>query len=742
MKFFSKIMLTLASLMAGNLSVYAAYTAPGKFDPSGFTFKGTRHTAFNTPRQQRISEINDMLRHNRKQSHRIATNQITPNITLGPTSSFGDLDGPNNEIWFYSSKFVFKGIPQEAFVDYIMLEYTFDIYDSNMKFVGSIHDKVRYQEDEVRIAGSSDSGCMLTPVVTKHFFNDDDKYEIIVGLVLNSTTQGYNHSRNLVYSLGGEKETLSVEDPETGKEVSKEFDKPINIIYSSIGDVLDASVDGEENYYITTYGENIASDSYWDDENMTADQLQELYWKQIESSTISFQVYGKADKDGNLTKIYEESMPILAMPGNQESTPFMMSFMHDNKPYFVSQRYKDIFWNPYYSPTDDLTMKESNSLLINIYRLDGDKAVNVSSTDLAFTKSSGDILASFYSIGDMRYREDINFGSFDFNKDGSAAFFITNEDLITAESGITNYYVYDVTGKRRKVLMRSADSTLALSDIPGYEPQQVFVQLVGSEYLFNMVDLYSGSKVASFSYHLPMDDSGEEYESLTSNMDRIKEGDSYIYMAESGLPLVDDNDNNLLGIVKIDKNGIYLGTEYANFGTSLQYAQLYIDASSLNPHIYDADDVREYMALIKYPIDENTTEEHVIISKALCSEYPEGKEILRIAPCEKGIVSGIVPYFTSSNPMLLINWSSENGYTQDVYYMPLGSSAVAEIESDGNLSGISFDGTTLRAEGQIITVYNLQGMAVATGFSSVSTADLAPGIYVATANGKACKFTK
>ncbi len=750
MRIFTKLVLPLALLLAVPSVANAAFKAKGTFDPSAFTFKGTRHSAFKSPRDKRINEINTLMSNNINGARRSEAKQIEANVSFPELHSFGDLDGPNDEIWFFTSKFVVKEIPHytdtECYTEYVMLEYIFDVYDSGMQYVGTVHDKVRYQDDEVRVAAINDSGCTLTPVITKNFFNSDDNYEVIVSLALNSTTQGYNHYRNVIYSIGGEKETLPVEDPLTGETVSKEFDKPINVIHSSIGDVLDATVNGVENYYLTTYGEDLGDDSYLNDEDLTLDELQEQYWQQIASSTISFQVYGKADENGNLPVVYEASMPILAMPGDQEYTPFMMSFMHDGKPYIAWQRYKDIFWNPYYSATDDLTMKESNALLIDIVRLDGNTAVTEYQTELAFTKSSGDILASFYCIGDMRYREDINFGSFDFNSDGTPAYYITNEDLETAESGYYNYYVYDVDGTRRKVLFRSAESTLVLSDIDGFEPQQMFVQLVGSDYLFNMVDLVSGNTVTKFSYNVYIDEDQDD-ERITSNLDRVPSGDSYIYMAESGLPLVDENDNNLLGVVMIDNNGKYIGTEYANFGTNLQYAWLYLDANSMNPHIFDTDDNREFMALVKYPIsadtDDTTSEEHLVIAKVLCPDYPEGKELLRLRPCEKGALSGITPYYESTTPMILVIWNdSDSGlYTSDIYYLPLGSSAVAEIESEDNLSGISFDGSVLKAQGQIIQVYNLQGVNVASGFNSVDTSALPSGIYVAAANGKACKFS-
>ena len=53
---------------------------------------------------------------------------------------------------------------------------------------------------------------------------------------------------------------------------------------------------------------------------------------------------------------------------------------------------------------------------------------------------------------------------------------------------------------------------------------------------------------------------------------------------------------------------------------------------------------------------------------------------------------------------------------------------------------IAFDGTTLTAAGEQITVYSLQGIAVATGNGSLSVADLNSGVYVAVAGKGTLKF--
>ncbi|MDE7141944.1 MAG: T9SS type A sorting domain-containing protein, partial [Muribaculaceae bacterium] len=58
--------------------------------------------------------------------------------------------------------------------------------------------------------------------------------------------------------------------------------------------------------------------------------------------------------------------------------------------------------------------------------------------------------------------------------------------------------------------------------------------------------------------------------------------------------------------------------------------------------------------------------------------------------------------------------------------------SVDQIGADA-ASEITFDGSSVKAEGRAISIYNAQGQVVATGNGAVSTAALLPGVYVAKA---------
>lgn len=65
-----------------------------------------------------------------------------------------------------------------------------------------------------------------------------------------------------------------------------------------------------------------------------------------------------------------------------------------------------------------------------------------------------------------------------------------------------------------------------------------------------------------------------------------------------------------------------------------------------------------------------------------------------------------------------------------------GISGITETVTDAS-SALSFDGTTVSAEGCRLTLYNISGMAVASGHDKVSTTSLAAGVYIASATDAA-----
>lgn len=736
MRIFTSLIPAFILLIAGTVS---ANSAPKLSSiPSGYRpLRQTQHNIIEKTRFNKAAEISGFLSTDKKT---VKSATINPDVMLGPVNQCGTLDGPNNEIWYYSASMNTKVIEHnsetEFYTEYIHLDYTFNIYDADMNEVGSISDKVRYADDEIRCVL-----CDLVPTVTQHFFNNDDNYEVMISFGINTTTPGLNHYRTYAYSIGGEKETVSVEDAKTGEMISKVVDKPIYTIEDSVGTVFNASHGGNDQYFICVYDETMPDFYYEDDDDADGSGLSnDEFWNQIMKSKITVNTYGKVQADGKLAKVHTFEFPTLCVPGDQQDSPYVLTFMHDNEPYMACIRYAEPFWNPY-GPSDDQTMRESNSLQIRIYKLTDTGSTEVQATDIGFTKdtSNPDVLATFMGIGDLRYNEDISYGNF--TTDGKASFYVTQNNYTVGESSEMSYFVYNPDGKKIKNLFRDADSTLPLSEIPGCSPQQMFVSMVGSDYIFNFVDLLTCNTVCSINYMFYPDEFSDP-EMLTSNMDRIQDGDSYKYAFEMRVPLADDEDNTIMRIAWFNTDGTLSNIDEINLGQNVLYAQSYIENAALRPGLYEAGGPRAYMLLVKRGVSDTGNEEQLVIAEPISAENPTGKILFEAGPDEHGVLQFLYLNPSETAPMLTVSrYTSETRiYYWDFYYLPFGSSAINEIEAGSQMDGISFDGCTLTSEGNVINVYDLNGAMIASGFGSVEVSSLGTGVYVAAANGKVCKF--
>lgn len=717
-------------LFAGTASQADALNRP--ILPSGHrVFRHTERNMLANPRLGMTQDMPGLFAGDRKE---IKQNSIEPDVVLGPVTQCGTLDGPGKVMWYYTGTLDVKVIPHEYYNELVPLYFTYTIYDSEMKEVGKISDMIRYTEDEVRCVG-----CDLIPVITSRFFNNDDKYEVMIGLSINSTTPGINHYRTYAYSIGGEKETVKVEDAQSGDIVSKVVDKPVYALENSVGDVLDASHDGVEEFYISVYKESLPDFEFDGDfSEMTKDE----FWNQLLKANISVTTYSKVQANGKLGLVHNYVLPTLCVPGDQEYTPYVLTYVHDNAPYIACMRYVEPFWNPY-GPSEEQTMRESNKLQIKIYKLSETGSTEVQTTDIAFTKdtSNPDVLATFTGVGDLRYNDDINYGNF--TTDGLASFYVSQYNYLVGDhSSATSYYVYSPEGKKIKNVFRDADSSIALSNIPGAQPQQMFVSIVGSEYAYNFVDLLSCTTVATIPYLLYADEDSDADVLIADNMDRVQTGDTYKYVFEISAPLVDDNENTLMRIAWFNSDGTFSNIDEVNMGQNVLYAKAYIENQNLRPNLFTKDGKRAYTLLVKRGVSGSLLIEELLVAQPLSEDNPEGRTLFEAGPDEHGDLRLIYLNPSESAPMLTISryHSESDTFYWSFYYLPFDSSDITEIEAGSAFGKISFDGSSVCCEGAVINIYDLTGTIAATGFGSVNVASLSSGIYVAAADGKACKF--
>lgn len=708
---------------------FAAKTS--NFDLGNYMLKPRHHSSiFDSERSQLVQEANNVLEGKRQQHSMVRMqprqaaefkNTYIPAYEYTDLDFYGDLDGPDGQLWYYTAKFDYERVEHisetENWVDMIMHGYTFEVYDGQMKHLGTIKDEITYSENEVR-AVSVD----LAPIVTRNYFNQDDKYELAVGLIIN-TTYYVNQYRTMIYSLSGEKKDGN--------------DVPVGRLNQLIGDVLDASTPTEENFLMTFLSEY--NDYEPEDEDDGIDNLERNYWAKYLANKIEVNVYAKAQPGKKeLTHIFKRVIPLSQLPGDQQDAPFMLSYIKDGKAMCLVSYYEQPFYNRYDSFLEDTTQREGNNLIVELYQenddLSGYTLMQTTTIPIAKNEEQDGVIASYFSVGSFLYRGDINYT--DFNSGDKAAFYVTRQDyMASTDSYIPSVYVYNPDGTKRATVFEYADAFIPLADIPGYDPQELFISIdpFTGNYLFNFVNIVKCTTDFAITNELEVEDSDPEL--LTSNLNRVAVGDSYMYACELRVPSIDEDENDIMRAVWLDSKGKYHHIDEMNMGTNVKYAQLYISSEALNPTFYHSDAEQEYMILVKRATSSEAADEELMITQTLSAKNPKGKTLLWLKPTEElGELRTIIPYITEQGNKLMITYLHNVGdrsyYNQHYYNLPLDaetSGITDAIATPDN--AIAYDGHNLVLEGEYIEVYNAQGMKMAAAMDSVCIDGLQKGIY-------------
>lgn len=664
----------------------------------------------------------------------------------------------------------------------ILEEYEFKIYDSQMNLKGVVRDKMEYQvyydaprdpataspteKEQINLYGPyhrevAVARCQITPVLTRNFFNTDDKLEIMVGMSV-QTTYYVNNNYNKVYQLDGE--TYTATDFEGNTQT---YSKLLKNIPAQLGDAyckLDKN--GREMAYMTFMAdyepeEDIeipdmtaplaaASGDEGEDDDDPSSTFIPGFWEQYCSYAHDMVMYrGVREGETDIQKIWDAHIPLSKLPGDMASTPFMMTFERNGKLHLMKQYYKDTFYNRYDSPIDDMTMRENNSLVIEIYEInsDGNGFTLIQNTEvpISLTPSSGDnkILYSYFSAGDFRYREDINFT--DYNTGGKAAFFITKRDYLAGQddSYLMSYYLYNDKGELIKTLFENSESHFSMSDIPGFEPQELFITRDSmGDYLFHFYDLKSLKEVLTLNWWYQIDPDSDP-DRMSANIDRVEFGDTYKYANELRYPTQDDDGNDIGRVLWFNRDGSFDRIDEINMGSGVYYAQFYIERQTLHPDYYFVDGPNEYMMLVKRGTQSDGQVEELLVAQARSAANPDGMTLLSDGPDERGSIGKVFTYSYGGKPILIVTKSSVSGPLYwDIYSLPFTSAGDVGVESviGGDGDSLVFSGSSIIAEDADIEVFDISGLRVAQGSGCIDVSSLGSGIYVVRANGKTVKF--
>lgn len=681
----------------------------------------TRHNVFATERASRVESLSRKVRSlASKNGHRAPEVVYQPVATLSSLDKFSDMDVAGGGLWMYSIRYdVEQIVHNEYWTESRITGFEATVYDGTFKPVGTIKDKIRLNDDEVRPVMAD-----LIPIATRHFFNDDDDVELMFSLGVNTTTPGTNHYRTYVYKLDNPVKDASGND------------EPVFTIDDVVSDVLDATPEGgEEKLFLTFANEeqpDLDFDSIEDPENF--DMWNEWSMKLF----VNLNVYTKVGADGKLQKVMTKKLRMLEMPGDQENTPVFMSMVHNATPYFICPRYALPFYNDFNigDYNTDQTMRDGNSLIVEIYRIDGNQPVLEQTTTIPAPKAEG-ALASYYSVGDLMYRDDVMM-----SEPGNAQLLVTRSDVESAaeESGKKTYSVYNADGTLKATLIENCLGGVPMSDIPGKEMQYMFVSIENSTSKYHFVNLESCKEVACIDYMLTLD--GSDPDPMSANMERVPYGDSYIYVNEMAYP-VEDEDLTYMRFTWLNDKGEYMGQQWLNMGSGVNYARSYLNQAALKKGFFAKADEMAYMVLIKRATSSTALAEELLIGHPVSDTNPLGKDLLLVGPGEKGQLVTISPVQFDGRNKLMVSYdnSADNGaYTVDFYNLPLDdTNAIEGVGADTDAgSGVVFDGSTIAFNGKF-TVYDAQGRICLSAVGSTDASKLATGLYIVVTDGGASR---
>lgn len=644
--------------------------------------------------------------------------EFKPAFEFKDLDYFGDLDGPDGKLWYYTAHYDYDRVEHKndwsSYVDFILRGFRFDIYDSEMKLVGSVSDTVTYAEDETRVPQAD-----LAPIVTRNFFNTDDKYEIIVGLIVN-TTAYVNREYTKIYSIGGEKD-------EKGRDVC------LQTINKPVGDVLNASTAEKENVFISFLSDGTDYQSTGDDDDINTN-----YWQKYTGYYTKVETYAPAVDAGGPRLVNTYKVKLAQLPGDMEETPIIMSYTRGGEAFFATQYYEQPFYNQYDSYMDDMSQRDGNNLIVDIYKVAATGFEKVQSTKIPVVRNTDNeqVIASYYGIGLLGYYGDI------IENDGNDRdLIVCRQDYISAsDSYEDNFYRYNSKGEKTNTIFERADSYISLSNLAGQEPQVMFVGYDAyGDYQFNFVNMNTYETVLKQSYLMEMEDGDPER--LTANMDRVAVGDSYMYALELRVPSVDEDDNNHLRVMWMDKNGKFDHIDEVNIGQNVNYATVYMSSSTLDPHYFNTDDNREYMLLVKRATTGGGSHEELLIGQTITADMPKGNDLLLLGPDEAaGNLANIVPF----DDYLMVSYKksvdSRDQLTARYYTLPLDKQVgINDVAGNAGGNGFELTGNALVADG-LIEIFDMTGARVATAANSLSLEGLQSGIYIVRAGGRAAKI--
>ena len=586
--------------------------------------------------------------------------RVSPDFTTPTVDEFQYMIAPDGSEWYAVCDYDYEEVKYDYYTEKYLKGFTFTIYDSKFNEVGKVRDKIEFEEGETRCAQ-----VMLDVNMTKKFFNNDDKPEVMVSFSMNTGAPNYyvnvrTKAYSVVSNLGDE-----------------ELSTPLATINGYPIDAVNCAQDRwSEEFYITFLTDERPENV--DDYDTYTDYLGDFY------SILT--TYGKGSNT-----IMQRRAQNLKLPGDQMTSPLLLCKNQGGKLTLIYAEYEKSFFEDPSGMGENETVIPDNKLIIDVYQMNDAypremELISTTKIDAVQNTDNSDVYCTYYGIGNLMWDKDVDFGNY--TSDGRPAFIVSTDDYLYSDDDHYNsgYFVYDADGKRIKTIAENTYDYVQLSDVPGYEPQAMFVHM-GDDMNFEFVDLYSASTVTEVDHMF-------RGHSLTTSVDRVPTAGGYSYAFALAYGTALDDTNIASPICWIDTNGELIRVDEVPVGEGVELVQNYMSADALTPFVFNTDSAIEYVMLVKrrMPGDEGLREELVIAS-------PE-KGVLHTFTADeaKGYLRTVFLMAGADPQLLIVYMDDDYRFTTDAYSLPFsrfagGSGSLADpylIATAGDLQQIKF----------------------------------------------------
>lgn len=531
-----------------------------------------------------------------------------PDMQIGPADDFGFLDGPNGELWAYTISFT----KTNGYYTHAALE----IYDSEKQLVGKISDSLVI--NDTTVTGVRD--LQVTGFVTKKFFNFDNNYEVMLFVAAN-TKQYINKYFNRIYSI-------------SSTEVSTQpvCEIPGNMVMSkNLGEY-------NENYTVIFMRDSSA----------------------YEVGAQYFDIYTKASyASPNAPELKKTlSVPYANIAALNDLYPI---FMVKNGAYinYVTSRYEKPYFVSGTSVYEDPVVNEKNNLVITYLN---QKFDTIYTTKIPVVQDeNAKLLYTFPKLGGLGFDADI---LLNYNGGDAPAYVITLEKYnLDSDGSLCSYYLYDVEGNNIGTIAENVITAAHMNPIPGQEEQWMFIkEEYDGEFLF--VNIPSCTVESEISIYL------EDGNIVSQNIDRYPVGDSYQYVVALLQGTNEEDGSVTQKMAWLNHDGSFSHYETINLGKRIEAANVYVSAEALSPWIFNTDDAREYMVLVKRYAEGNTNDKETAL--LVCNTM--GEILLDYGKNEEmgGDINTVYLLNASKEPQLLTIYVNNDGqYTMNFTKLPL-----------------------------------------------------------------------